>query len=264
MEPYSLRRARLAQQIRERGGGVAVVFTAPEGFRNRDADYPYRWDSYFYYLTGFPEPQAALVLSVRGDHDESLLFCRDKNAEREIWDGHRYGPAMAAERFGFDRAHSIEELDTELVPLLADQPTLYCPLGSDESIDARVRSWIGAVRAQARTGIAAPSQAIDVCTLLDEMRLFKDDHEVQIMRRAAQISAQAHVRAMQATRPGMYEYQVEAELLHEFRRHGSQFPAYGSIVAGGRNACVLHYRGNDAQLSDGELLLIDEIGRAHV
>ncbi len=257
MQQYSSRRARLAQQIRERGGGVAVVFTAPEVVRNRDAEYPYRWDSYFYYLTGFTEPQAAMVLSVRADHVESLLFCRDKNPEREIWDGYRHGPAMAAERFGFDRAYPIEELDAKLAQLLADQPAIYCALGSDEAVDARVRNWIGAVRAQARTGIGAPSQAIDVRTLLDEMRLVKDAHETDLMRRAAQISAQAHVRAMQTTRPGMYEYQVEAELLHEFRRNGSQFPAYGSIVAGGRNACVLHYRGNDAQLRDGELLLID-------
>jgi Xaa-Pro aminopeptidase len=257
MQVYSSRRARLAQQMRERGGGVAVLFTAPEAMRNRDADYPYRWDSYFYYLTGFPEPQSVVVLRADGERTESLLFCRDKNIEREIWDGFRYGPAMAGEQFGFDAAYSIDELDQRMPQLLANQAAIFYPLGSDQDLDVHVQRWLGAVRAQARTGVSTPSQAIDVHALLDEMRLVKDKHELDIMRKAAKISAQAHVRAMRNTRPGMYEYEVEAELLHEFRRHGSQFPAYGSIVAGGRNACVLHYRSNDTQLRDGELLLID-------
>jgi len=257
MQVYSSRRARLAQQMRERGGGVAIVFTAPEAVRNRDSEYPYRWDSYFYYLTGFPEPQAALVVRVDGERTESLLFCREKNAEREIWDGFRFGPELARERFGFDQAHPISELDERMPAMLADQPAVYVMLGSDAALDARLQRWLGSVRSQARTGVSAPSQAIDVRALLDEMRLIKDAHEADVMRSAARISAAAHVRAMRRTRPGMREYEVEAELLHEFRRKGSQFPAYGSIVAGGRNACVLHYRENSAELRDGELLLID-------
>ncbi len=257
MQVYSSRRARLAQQMRERGGGVAVLFTAPEALRNRDSEYPYRWDSYFYYLSGFPEPQAALVMKVDGDRTETLLFCREKNPEREIWDGLRFGPQAAAERFGFDQAFAISELDERMPALLADQPAVYCMLGSDPALDARMQRWLGAVRAQARMGVSAPSQAIDVRALLDEMRLVKDAHEVDLMQRAARISAAAHVRAMRRTRPGMREFELEAELLHEFRRCGSQFPAYGSIVAGGRNACVLHYRENTSELRDGDLLLID-------
>ena len=257
MQVYSSRRARLAQQMRERGGGVAVLFTAPEALRNRDSEYPYRWDSYFYYLSGFPEPQAALVMKVDGDRTETLLFCREKNPEREIWDGLRFGPQAAAERFDFDQAFAISELDERMPALLADQPAVYCMLGSDPALDARMQRWLGAVRAQARMGVSAPSQAIDVRALLDEMRLVKDAHEVDLMQRAARISAAAHVRAMRRTRPGMREFELEAELLHEFRRCGSQFPAYGSIVAGGRNACVLHYRENTSELRDGDLLLID-------
>ena len=257
MQVYSARRERLARQMRERGGGVAVVFTAPEVLRNRDSDYPYRWDSYFYYLTGFQEPEAVLVMRVDAAGSESILFCRDKNPEREIWDGWRHGPELARERLGMDRAYSYTALDEKMPGLLADQPAVYCALGYDSSLDARLQRWLADVRAQARTGVAAPAQAVDVRHLLDEMRLVKDEHELQIMRRAGRISAAAHVRAMRATRPGMHEYEIEAELLHEFRRNGSQFPAYGSIVAGGRNACVLHYRENNAQLRDGDVLLID-------
>jgi len=257
MQPYASRRSRLAEQMRARGGGVAVIFTAPEAMRNRDSDYPYRWDSYFYYVAGFPEPEAALVLRVTADATESVLFCREKNPERETWDGFRFGPDAARERFGVDRALPIGALDEQMPLLLADQPAVYCALGVDAGLDARLQRWLAAVRAQARTGVSAPTQAVDVRALLDEMRLVKDEHEVALMRRAGQISADAHVRAMRATRPGRMEYEIEAELLYEFRRQGSQFPAYGSIVAGGRNACVLHYRSNADPLRDGDLLLID-------
>jgi len=257
MLPFDTRRHGLAETMRAHGGGVAIAFTSPEVARNRDSDYPYRWDSYFYYLTGFPEPGAAVVLVADGAASQSILFCREKNEEREIWDGFRFGPEAARERFGFDRSLPFSSLDDELPKLLADRPALWYALGSDEALDARVHRWLGAVRAQARAGVAAPAQAFDLCAVLDEMRLVKDEHEIATMRRAAQISAAAHVRAMRATRPGCHEYEIEAELLHEFRRNGSQFPAYGSIVAAGRNACVLHYRGNDARLADGEMLLID-------
>ncbi|HWS75110.1 MAG TPA: Xaa-Pro aminopeptidase [Quisquiliibacterium sp.] len=257
MQVHAARRERLARQMRERGGGVAVVFTAPEVARNRDSEYPYRWDSYFYYLTGFQEPEAVLVMRVDAHASESILFCREKNPEREIWDGWRHGPELARERFGFQQAHPYSALDEKMPGLLADQPAVFCALGYESSLDARLQHWLSAVRAQARTGVAAPAQAVDVRSMIDEMRLVKDEHEAAIMRRAGEISAGAHVRAMRATKPGLREYEIEAELLYEFRRHGSQFPAYGSIVAGGRNACVLHYRENDARLRDGDVLLID-------
>lgn len=255
--PFEQRRKHLADLMRARGGGIAVILTAPEILRNRDSHYPYRWDSYFYYLTGFAEPQAALVLRVSEGCTESILFCREKNQEREIWDGRRFGPSAARSQFGFDRSFAIGELDQQMTALLGDQISVYYALGSDPVLDNRMQTWLAAVRAQARAGVSAPGHAHDICVLLDEMRLVKDAAEMATMQRAADISAAAHVRAMKASRPGRFEYEIEAELLHEFRAHGSQFPAYGSIVAGGRNACVLHYRENDAPLGDKQLLLID-------
>ena len=236
--------------------GVAIIPTAPERARNRDSHYPYRYDSYFYYLTGFTEPEAVLVV-IAGNEPRSIVFCRDKDMEREIWDGFRYGPAQAREVFGFDECHRVDDLDARMPELLADQPQVCCHLGGDAAWDARVLGWLNKVRAQARSGVAAPAVITDVRTALDEMRLFKDAHELSTMRRAAAISTVAHQRAMRATAPGRYEYEIEAELLHEFRRGGAQAPAYTSIVAGGANACVLHYVQNDGLLDAGALLLID-------
>ena len=257
MMPYAARRAALMAQMQP--GAVAVIPTAPEVTRNSDCDYPYRFDSYFYYLSGFTEPDSVLVLLAPGPHGpgRSILFCREKNSEREIWDGHRYGPEGARSAFGVDAAHAIDELDAEMGRLLADAPALYYALGTSNALDAQVKLWLHSVRRQARAGVAAPAVLHNVLGLLDEMRLFKDDGEQDLMRRAAEISAQAHARAMGATRPGMYEYQIEAELLYEFRRNGAQSPAYTSIVAAGANACVLHYSANNAQARDGELVLID-------
>ena len=250
---YGARRARLAQAMQ---AGVAVLPTAPERIRNRDTHYPYRYDSHFYYLTGFAEPEAVLVL-VAGAKPRSLLFCREKNEERETWDGFRFGPQGASERFGFDEAYPISQLDAKLAELLGDQPALYYPVGADPEWDLRAMTWLNAVRAQARTGLSAPERVQDVRGLIDEMRLLKDGHELGIMRRAASISAEAHKRAIRAARAGRFEYELEAELLYEFRRHGAQFPAYWPIVAGGANACVLHYVSNDARLNEGDLVLID-------
>jgi Xaa-Pro aminopeptidase len=247
---YADRRRRLAAAL---GEGVAVIPTAPERVRNRDTHFPYRFDSHFYYLTGFAEPEAVVVLV----QNRSILFCREKNMEREIWDGFRYGPEAARERFGFDEAHPIGALDREMERLLENRPALHYPMGLDLEWDARVIRWVNAVRARARAGIAAPERVHDVRTLVDDMRLVKDAHELGVMRRAARIAAGAHRRAMQRARPGGTEYEIEAELLYEFRRNGAQFPAYSPIVAGGPNACVLHYVSNDAPLHDGDLLLID-------
>jgi Xaa-Pro aminopeptidase len=250
---YAGRRARLAAQI---GRGVAILPTAPERLRNRDTHYPYRSDSYFHYLTGFPEPEAVAVI-IGDEQPQSVLFCRDKDIEREIWDGFRYGPEGAKETFGFETTHTIRELDALMPQLLANRPAVYCHLGADSAWDARVLGWINDVRDQVRTGVSAPAEIRDLHALLDEMRVIKDAAEVQLMRRAAAISSVAHRRAMQLAAPGRYEYEIEAELLHEFRRGGAQSPAYTSIVAGGANACVLHYVQNNARLHDGDLLLID-------
>lgn len=250
---YARRRSRLAAHMQS---GVAIVPTAPERVRNRDAHYPYRFDSYFYYLTGFREPEAVLVV-VAGEQTKSLLFCRDRDPEREVWDGFRHGPAAAKEIFGFDETHAIDEIDALMPDLLANQTTVFCHLGADSAWDARVLGWINEVRNRARSGVAAPREIKDVHAALDEMRVIKSAGELAVMRRAAEISAGAHRRAMRAARPGRAEYEIEAELLHEFRRHGAQAPAYTPIVAAGANACVLHYVENAGVLADGDLLLID-------
>ena len=247
---------RRATLIGRMDAGVAIVPTAPERIRNRDSDYLYRYDSYFYPLCGFPEPDAVLVL-VAGAQARSILFCRDKNPERELWEGFRHGPEAAKAAFGIDETASIATLEEALPKLIANQRTLYYAPGADPGWDARVMNWLNQVRAQSRTGVTAPNEIRDVRAILDEMRLYKDETELATMRRAAAISAVAHQRAMRATRPGRNEFEIEAELLYEFRRGGAQFPAYWPIVAGGRNACVLHYRDNSAPLVQGELLLID-------
>ena len=257
-EPYSSRRARVAAQLGE--GGIAIVPTAPERARNRDSDYLYRHDSYFYYLTGFSEPNAWLVLTADG---RSLLFCQPKDLEREIWDGIRLGPEAAPAALGVDEAFSVEELHQRLPQLLENRTTVWWPFATHTGLEGRIDGWLTSVRARVRYGALAPEGQRDLCAILDEMRLVKDAHELDIMRRAARISAGAHVRAMQRSaamlRAGqdVREYHLDAELLHEFRQHGSQYPAYGSIVAAGANACVLHYRADNAPIRDGELVLID-------
>jgi Xaa-Pro aminopeptidase len=238
------------------GQGVAIIPTAPERARNRDTHYLYRFDSYFYYLTGFVEPEAVAVV-IAGKTPKSILFCREKDVTREIWDGRRYGPKAAQKIFGFDEAYPIAKLDELMPKLIADQPAMYYPIGAHADWDARVVGWLNQVKAQVRSGVTAPAEIQDVCSVLDHMRLIKDADELKVMRSAAKIASDAHRRAMQTTRPGMMEYEVEAELAHEFRRRGAQAPAYNSIVAGGPNACVLHYVENNAELSDGDLLLID-------
>ena len=250
---YMQRRARLLEQMQR---GIAVIPTAEEVARNGDTHYAYRHDSSFYYLTGFAEPEAVLVL-IAGAAPQAILFCREKNIEREIWDGYRVGPEAAQQQFGFDAAWPIAQLDEKLAGLMANQPVLFYPLGADPAWDERILKLRRSVQAKVRSGIHAPDEIRDVRALLHEMRLLKDTVELDIMRRAAAISAQAHRRAMQHTRPGQFEYQVEAELLHEFCRQGARHAAYPSIVAGGAHACVLHYVDNHARLNDGDLLLID-------
>ncbi len=256
MKPYAQRRARVLADMHAKGGGIAILSTATEKMRNADADYPYRHDSSFYYLTGFPEPEAVVVL-IAGDTDRSILFCRDKDVEREIWDGYRYGPDAAREVFDFDAAFPVAALDQQIPQLMANAPALFHAFGRDGAFDGRLQQWLQAVRAQTRAGVTAPAAAFDLLAMLNEMRLFKDATEIDLMRRAASISSVAHERAMRHARPGLHEYQLEAELLHEFRYQGAQFPAYTSIVATGANACVLHYRAGADRLQGGDLVLID-------
>ena len=259
---YQLRRNALAKEIfGKTGGGIAIIATAPEVARNRDSEFPYRHDSDFFYLTGFEEPGSTLVINVipngKSFAVESHLFCRPKDLEREIWDGIRLGPEAAPQALGIEFAHSNQDLDQKLAELLADQNAIYARLAESAEADRRIRHWMKQVRSQARSGINTPTEFHDVDALIHEMRLFKDAHEIDIMRRAAAISARAHIRAMRACKPGMREYQLEAELLHEFRNSGSQSVAYNSIVAGGANSCILHYRASSTELRSGELCLID-------
>jgi Xaa-Pro aminopeptidase len=254
------RRARLISEMRKHSaGGVAAIPTAPEAIRNADTHYPYRPDSHFYYVSGFAEPEAAVVLVAGAENGDSrqVLFCRDKNAEREIWDGFRYGPDAAREVFGFDEAYPIDELSAKLADWAADRPALYTPLGLYPNWDQLVTDTLNEIRKRVRTGIAAPETVVDVRAALASMRLIKDELELSLIRRAAEISSSAHRRAMARARPGWFEYQVEAELAHEFLRLGAQAVAYPSIVASGPNACVLHYRDNDRELQASDLLLID-------
>ena len=254
---HAARRAQLLGRMQP--GAVAVLGTASEVPRNGDSDYPYRHDSHFYYLSGFAEPESFVALvAARGERPaRTILFCREKNVEREIWEGFRFGPAAARDAFGFDEAWPIDELDARMADILADAPALYYALGHGAELDARVAGWLKAVRARGRTGVTAPQTMHHLLAMLDEMRLLKDEHEIALMARAGVISAQAHARAMRATRPGMFEYEIEAELLYAFRKQGAQFPAYTPIVASGANACILHYNANNAQTKDGDLVLID-------
>ena len=256
--PYADRRARVAADIGK--DGIAIVPTAPERQRNRDSDFQYRHDSYFYYLTGFTEPNACLVI---GGDGTSTLFCAPKDLEREIWDGYRLGPEAAPHALGVDAAFPIDTLDAQLPRMLENRGTVWYPFAIHQGLEARVGEWLNRVRARVRFGALCPEQQHDLCAVLDEMRLVKDEHELDVMRRALRISAHAHVRAMKLSarllREGrdMREYHLDAELLHEFRMGGSQYPAYGSIVAAGANACVLHYRAGDTPVKAGELVLID-------
>jgi Xaa-Pro aminopeptidase len=258
---HQRRRARIAAAMAQAGGGLAIVPTAPERQRNSDSDFPYRYDSHFHHLTGFAEPQSWLVLASDGS---STLFLRPKDIEREIWDGVRLGPDAAPAALGVDAAYPIAELDTRLPELLSNQPAVWLAFGVHEGLAPRLESWLAAVRRRSRDGVESPIAQRDLGPLIDEMRLVKDGGEVATMRRAAQVSAGAHVRAMRfcaerfrAGAAGVREYEIEAELLHEFRRHGAQSPAYPSIVAAGPNACILHYAAGDALLQRGELCLID-------
>ena len=266
MTVYQKRRNQVAKALKAAGGasggGIAFLPSAPERARNRDTDFPYRHDSYFYYLTGFSEPNSWLVIDSTG---KTTLFCRPKDLEREIWDGIRLGPKAAVAALQVNEAFSVDELDTQMPLLLSNQQAVWFPFATHKGLETQVDDWLGKVRARIRYGAECPQSQHDLCKLLDEMRLIKDAHEIAILRRAGAISAGAHVRAMQTSaamlrkpiQGGLREYHLEAELLHEFRRHGSQFPAYSSIVAAGANACILHYRAADAELKSGDLCLID-------
>jgi Xaa-Pro aminopeptidase len=235
---------------------IVIVPAAPERVRNNDSHYPYRQDSDFHYLSGFPEPDAVLALIPGREQGEMILFCRERDAERERWDGKRAGYDGAVRDYGFDDAFPIDDIDDILPDMIEGRTRVYYHFGRDPEFDLKLIGWINRVRAQVRQGAVPPHEFVALSHLLHDLRLYKSRGELRVMRKSARIAAEAHVRAMRATRPGMNEHEVEAELLHEFRRHGA-VPSYEPIVGGGANACVLHYRANNAPLREGDLLLID-------
>ncbi len=250
--------ARRRRQLMRMAGREAIVIVpaAPEHLRNNDAHYPYRQDSDFHYLTGFGEPDAVLALVPGRAQGETILFCRERDRTREQWDGYRAGQEGAVAEYGMDDAFPIEDIDDILPGLIEGRSRVYYHFGRDSDFDLVLMGWVNQVRSRVRHGARPPHEFVALSHLLHDLRLYKSRTELRLMRKSAQIAAEAHVRAMRATRPGMNEHEVEAELLHTFRRHGA-VPSYEPIVGAGANACVLHYRANNAVLRDGDLLLID-------
>jgi Xaa-Pro aminopeptidase len=253
---YAERRARVLDVLRERGGGVLVVFAAPEAIRNNDVEHEYRQDSDFYYLTGFDEPESLLIISTV-HADRFVLFVRPRDPEREVWDGARAGIDGAKADFGATAAHPIAELSQKLPDFLENAARLHYRLGRHRPADDTVLAALEVTRQRGRRGVSYPVEIVDPETVLHEMRRLKGPDEVQLLERAIEVTREAHEDAMRATRPGMYEYEIEALLRAAFRRRGAERPAYGPIVGSGPNATVLHYRKSDRQMNPGELLLID-------
>ena len=251
---FSRRRKQLMRMMGS--NSIAIIPTAPERTRNRDVEFPFRPDSDFYYLSGFPEPEAVAVLVPGRRHGEYLLFCRERDPQMETWTGRRAGTAGAVESWDADDAFPISDIDDILPGLLERCERVFCTMGNDPAFDRRVMDWVNRLRQGGRSGTRTPDEFVSLEHLLHDMRLYKSRSEVRVMRTAAKVACQAHRRAMQACRPGMYEYEIEAGLLHGFRSAG-MVPAYPSIVGGGENGCILHYTTNDAVLNDGDLLLID-------
>ena len=260
IKEFAKRRRQLMRMMTE--GSLAILPAAPQRHRNRDTEYPYRQDSDFLYLTGFPEPEAVAVLVPHRPQGEYVLFCRDRDPVMEIWNGRRAGPDGAREHFGADDAYPITDIDDILPGLLENKERIYYSMGYSAEFDSRLMGWINQVRARARGGSHAPVEFVALEHLLHDMRLYKSPAEIKVMRRAAEIAAEAHTRAMRACRPEMMEYELEAEYMHSFRRAGA-WVSYNPIVAGGDNACILHYTENNQMLRDGDLVLVDAGAEFH-
>lgn len=235
---------------------IIILPSAPERIRSNDTHYPYRQDSDFWYLSGFAEPEAVLVMVPGRKHGENLLFCRERNPEREAWDGPRVGPEGAVEVLGIDDAYSIDDLDDILPGLLEGRRRVYYHFGRDKEFDLKLIGWLNRTRAQMRMGSEPPHEFLELGHLLHECRLFKSKDEIKLMQRSADIAAQAQIAAMRATRPGLYEYEIEAALQYCYKKNNA-VASYEPIVGTGANGCVLHYRANNARLNDGDLLLCD-------
>lgn len=252
---YQSRRRSFMNQMGD--GSIAIIPGAREKVRSRDTNYAFRQDSDFSYLTGFPEPDAVAVLVPGRAQGEFIIFCRDKNREREIWDGYRQGPEGAREKFGADDAFPIDDMDDILPGLVEGREKVFFSMGKHSELDRQLLQWLKDIRGQSRSGASAPEEIVDPDHLLHEMRLIKSTAEIKIMRKAGRISADAHCRAMKISQPGMHEYQLQAEIEYHFASQGAPAPAYSSIVGAGQNGCVLHYIENATEMRDGDLVLID-------
>jgi Xaa-Pro aminopeptidase len=255
------RRKRLMDMIGS--DSIAIIPTASVYIRNRDVEFPFRPDSDFYYLTAYPEPEAVAVLIPDRADGEFILFCRESDEEMETWHGRRAGLEGALEIYGADDAFPIEDMDDILPGLIEGHERIFYNMGSDQNFDQRVMAWVKQIRDKSRTGVVAPDEFISLNHFLHDMRLYKSRLEIKLMRQAAKISSKAHQRAMQNCKPGMHEYQIEAELIHEFIRNGARAAAYPSIVGSGANGCILHYTENQDEINDGDLLLIDAGAEYH-
>ena len=252
---YSARRKELMSLMHS--NSIAIISAAPEKVRSRDTHYPYKQNVNLSYLCGFPEPESVLVLIPGRAQGEMVLFCRDKDPLRETWDGYREGPEGAVSNFGADDAFPIADIDDILPNLIEGKDRLYYAIGKDPEFDRHLMDWVNHVRNQRGNGALPPGEFVDLDHFINEMRLFKTAGELKIMRKAAEISVSAHSRAMKASKPGLFEYQLQAEIEHEFAVHGSAGAAYTSIVGAGKNGCILHYIENRDALKDGDLVLID-------
>jgi Xaa-Pro aminopeptidase len=253
-QEFARRRKNLMQMVGE--GGIAILPSAPIRTRSRDVEYRFRQDSDFYYLTGFAEPDAVAVIAPGRDRGEFLIFCRDRNAEQERWDGQRMGTAGVIEHFHADDAFPIDDIDDILPGIIEPCERVYYTMGLYKDFDVQIADWVNSLRSRGNQGLHTPQEFVALDHLLHDMRLYKSRSEISAMRKSAKVAVSAHRRAMQITRPGMYEYEVEAEFIHEFRRHDARY-SYNPIVATGGNACTLHYVDNAAPLEEGDLLLID-------
>ena len=252
---YSRRRSALMDSLGP--GAIALLAAAPERVRSRDVHHAYRQDSDFYYLTGFTEARALLALVPGREEGEVVLFCQPKDPHKELWEGILLGPEAAVETLGVDQAFAISEIDDTVPELMAGRERIHYRIGADAGIDEQVMGWARSAREKARLGGPAPAQFLLLDELLHEMRLIKSAAEIRLMEEAARISVEAHQRIMRYCRPGIHEYELEAELLHSFLRNGSRAAAYGSIVGAGDNACILHYVSNESRVEDGDLVLVD-------
>lgn len=255
---FARRRKNLMEQIGN--NSIAILPAAPVQPRNRDVDFPYRQDSDFFYLSGFAEPEAVMVLLPGREHGEYVMFCRERDKEMEIWHGYRSGPEGVCADFDADDAFPINDIDDILPGLIEGRERVFYAMGANPEFDSKIMGWVNVIKSKVRSGAHPPGEFVALDHLLHDMRLYKSAAELKLMHRAGEISANAHCRAMQKCRPGIFEYQLEAEYIHEFMRHGCRSPAYPSIVGGGVNACVLHYVENDKKLKDGDLVLVDAGG----